>query len=80
MTNKTNIHNFGRFGSMIEDYATKTGEVRYDGYTYERAMRMTESDLVDAMNDAVDCKMRKAVRAAYAVARAAKMIESWRNA
>lgn len=78
--NKTNIHNFGRFAGMIEDYATKTGEVRYDGYTYERALRMTDESIVEALNDAIDCKMRKVVRAAYAVARAAKAVESWRKA
>jgi len=78
--NKTNINNFGRFAGIIAIYANTCGEVRYDDYTYERALKMTDDQLIDAANEAVDNKSRKTVRAAYAVARAAKMIESWRNA
>ena len=78
--NKTNINNFGRFAAIIAIYANACGEVRYDSYTFERAMRMTDDQLVDALNDAADNKSRKVVRAAYAVARAAKAVDSWRNA
>ena len=80
MTNKTNTNNFGSFGDLIASFANACGEVRYDSYTYERATKMTEDQLIDAINEAADNKSRKVVRAAYAVARAAKAVNSWRNA
>jgi len=79
-TNKTNTNNFGSFGDLIASFANACGEVRYDSYTYERALKMTDDALIDASNEAVDNKSRKTVRAAYAVARAAKAVNSWRNA
>ena len=80
MTNKTNINNFGSFSAVIAIYADTSGEVRYDRYTYDRAMMLTEDRLIDELNASVDNKMRKTVRAAYAVARAAKAVNSWRVA
>lgn len=77
---KTNIHNFGKFGAILSDYTARDGmTVTYDAYTYERLIRMSDEQFEELRYDESRYTMRKAVRAAYAVAQAERNIRNWRN-
>ena len=76
MNNKTNIHNFGSYASILRVVAGVSGTISYDKATYERAMRMTREELQDARYESQD--ERKAVRAAILVAIANRGINEWR--
>jgi uncharacterized protein YjiS (DUF1127 family) len=77
---KTTIHNFGKFGAILSDYTARDGmTVTYDERTYERLLRMSDEQFEEARYEEARYTMRKAVRAAYAVAQAERNIRNWRN-
>ena len=80
MIGKTNIHNFGKFGATLSSYTGRDGmTIRYDESAYRAAMAMTD-ERFDAAYYGWMQDGPKLARAAYAVARANRAVNSWRAA